>query len=70
MSGYEANTGRDSEVESLVLLQDETSSSPESSKSGKIRDSFYWILVSVDFQINDTFPLPDLICSIILIKNY
>ena len=40
-----------------------TSSSPESSKSGKIRDSFYWILVSVDFQINDTFPLPDLICS-------
>ena len=44
MSGYGADTGSDSEVESLVLLQDKTSSSTESSKSGKIRDYFYWIL--------------------------
>ena len=34
----------DSEVESLVLLQNEISSSTESSEYGKIHDSFYWIL--------------------------
>eukprot|EP00795_Rhopilema_esculentum_P005617 gene5617-10828_t len=33
MSGYEADTDSDSEVESLLLLQDETSSSTESRKS-------------------------------------